>query len=244
MSPLQVAILVLAIAVVIALFAMSRSERNERPARAPQAPSPPGPGAGEVAERPFDEFGVGQPRSRGGGRIEPSALPMRPQPTMTIPPPAAPPPSAAGYSSTATTRELPQQRVIAFYIAEREGTHIFGPAIHKALQDQGLRYGAHQIYHRAAPDGRELFSVASLLKPGTLNPEAAAGFSTPGLSVFMVLPGPARPVACFLDMLETSQRLASALHAELYDDQRQPLSRERTLALRTEVEDWARRAGA
>ena len=64
----------------------------------------------------------------------------------------------------------------------------------------------------------------------------------PGLSVFMQLPGPVRPVAAFQDMLDTARGLARALHAELYDsEQRAPLTPERERALHEQVETWARR---
>ena len=87
-----------------------------------------------------------------------------------------------------------------------------------------------------------MFSVASLVKPGTLDPAEAEGFATPGLSVFLQLPGPLRPVAAFQDMLDTARGLARALNAELYDsEQRAPLSPERERALHEQVEDWARR---
>jgi cell division protein ZipA len=66
------------------------------------------------------------------------------------------------------------------------------------------------------------------------------------LSVFMVLPGPARPLEALQSMLETARGLAKALNAELYDsDQRAPLTTERERELRIQVEEWARRsAGA
>ena len=87
-----------------------------------------------------------------------------------------------------------------------------------------------------------MFSVASLVKPGTHDPAEAEGFATPGLSVFLQLPGPLRPVAAFQDMLDTARGLARALNAELYDsEQRAPLSPERERALHEQVEDWARR---
>ncbi|MGH8482660.1 MAG: cell division protein ZipA C-terminal FtsZ-binding domain-containing protein, partial [Nevskiaceae bacterium] len=133
------------------------------------------------------------------------------------------------------------EKVIGLYIAEHEGTNILGPKIHNALRDRGLRFGARRIYHRF--DGEHaVFSVASLVKPGALDPAEAEGFATPGLSVFMQLPGPVRPVAAFQDMLDTARGLARALHAELYDtEQRAPLTPERERTLHEQVEEWARR---
>ena len=126
-----------------------------------------------------------------------------------------------------------------FYIAEREGTYILGPQLHEALRHQGLHFGERRIYHRLH-DGQAVFSVASLLKPGELDPEQAEGFSTPGLSVFMVLPGAQAPATAFDDMLSTAQALARELNARLLDAERRPMDEARASSLRYEVSEWAR----
>ena len=184
---------------------------------APVAPRP-GPAPGES----FDEFGVSRPRKR----VAPELGVAEPSPAAA---PAAPP--------TPTT-------LFGLYIAEHEGTNILGPRIHAALTDRGLRFGSKKIYHRYEGEVVQ-FSVASLVKPGSLDPAEAEGFATPGLSVFMVLPGPQRPLDALQAMLETARGLAKSLNAELYDsDERAPLTTERERALRQRVEEWARRSAA
>jgi len=131
------------------------------------------------------------------------------------------------------------KKIIALLIAEREGTHILGPQIHTALQQHGLEFGAKQIYHRQA-EGDTVYSVASLLKPGIIDPSEQQRFSTPGLSIFMVLPGPLPALTAFREMLDTAHSLAGSLNAAVYDMRRQPLSPEATLKLEREVEQWAR----
>ncbi len=164
----------------------------------------------------FDEFGVGKPR------------PAKVAPRLDGAPTASQP-----------TRAEPQQKIIALLIAEREGTHIFGPQVHAALRDHGLEFGAKQIYHRLA-DGEAVYSVASLLKPGFIDPADEDSFSTPGLSMFMVLPGPLPAISTFREMLATAQSLAKSLNASVYDMRRQPLTPEASLKLEREVEQWAR----
>jgi cell division protein ZipA len=225
-STLQWALLLLGVGIAAALVWSSRRERRaldklNAPAPRPASRDWTAPEAAPPAEQPrpgFDEFGVGKPRKAGAS----SALPPRTAPTI------APAPQVPG-------------KVIGLYIAEHEGTSILGPKIHAALQARGLRFGAKKIYHRFEGE-QPVFSVASLVKPGTLDPAEAEGFATPGLSVFLQLPGPGRPVAAFQDMLDTARGLARALHAELYDtEQRAPLSAERERALHEQVEEWARR---
>ena len=244
MSPLQWALLLLGVGIALGLIWSSRREKkalermnapapqpasrdwSARQDALPEAPRPVAPervagGPSTELRTGFDEYGVGKPRKA-------PSVPPRTAPTVGVP---------------SVTEAVPKVEalVIGLYIAEHEGTNILGPKIHAALRDRGLRFGAKKIYHRF--DGEHaIFSVASLVKPGELDPGMAEGFATPGLSVFLQLPGPVRPVAAFQDMLDTARGLARALNAELYDtEQRAPLTPERERALHEQVEEWARR---
>lgn len=241
MSALQWALLLLGLGIVVLLVASNRREKKARERAAAPALSPaardwgmePSMTRPTEAARPevkplapavlFDEHGVGKPRT-----LRPGSGPARVAPEIS----GTPAPAAT---------ERPPEKVVGLYIAEHEGTNILGPKIHRALQERGLRYGLKRIYHRLEGE-QPVFSVASLVKPGALDPAEAEGFATPGLSVFMVLPGPTRAVAAFQDMLDTARGLARALNAELYDsEQRAPLTLERERALHEQVEEWARR---
>ena len=162
----------------------------------------------------FDEFGVGRPR-----RVAPSL-------------------DGAPTASQAARGQV-KQKIVALLIAEHEGTHIFGPQIHDSLKQRGLRFGAKHIYHKLV-SGEPVYSVASLLKPGLLDPADAANFSTPGLSIFMVLPGPLPAMTAYREMLTTAQQLAESLNASVYDMRRQPLTPEAALRIEKDVEQWAR----
>ncbi|HVT35138.1 MAG TPA: cell division protein ZipA C-terminal FtsZ-binding domain-containing protein, partial [Nevskiaceae bacterium] len=131
------------------------------------------------------------------------------------------------------------EKIFALLIAEREGTAIMGPKLHAALLQQSLQFGARKIYHRMSK-GMVVFSVASLLKPGELDPAQAQGFSTPGLSVFMVLPGPIKPAAAYADMVATARALARSLNAEVFDSRKQLFGAEAERAQKVEIEEWAR----
>jgi cell division protein ZipA len=226
-SLLHWAMLVMGGAVAVWLVLTSRREKGE-----PEGPRVPvsrrdwaPPATESEAAGGVDEFGVGKARKRVPGD-GPAPAPERKAPTIGTPAAAARP-----------------EKFIGLYIAEHEGTSILGPKIHAALQDQGLAFGDKKIYHRL-DGGRKAFSVASLTKPGALDPAEAATFATPGLSVFLALPGPADPVAAFQDMLRTARELARRLNAELYDsEQRQPLTAQRERDLHSQVEDWARAHG-
>jgi cell division protein ZipA len=240
MSPLQWALLIFGVVAVVAVYLYSRRDRRamEDSEAGSDEPLLPAPKAKDrqldifnSENQQFDEFGVGKPR-----RIVPSldggaeGQPSRPIELGGATPRVAPRPPVA---------EKPvSEKIVSLLISEREGTHIRGDHIHKALRDQGLEYGARQIYHRMLR-GEPVFSVASLLKPGHLDPELADTFGTPGLTLFMVLPGPQKPTEAIKDMLGTAERLAKALNAEVFDAKRKPLSPGAARNLQLEVETWA-----
>ena len=172
----------------------------------------------------------------------PAFIKSRQAPSVDAPRPAAPAPAST--PPPAPTAVPPSEAAddddfIVLFVAEREGTAIAGRKLHSALQAQRLQFGAKQIYHRLNNDMVQ-FSVASIIKPGELNPADAEQFSSPGLTVFMTLPGPLKPTACLEDMFSTCDRLAGALNAEVFDHRREVLSDETRQALRQRVADWAR----
>jgi cell division protein ZipA len=204
-----------------------------------------------LSGKQYDEFGVGRPRRRSMPTLDAAPANDSRAAEPAAAPPAAPPtkvpawvraaPSAAPNTPATAAPPKVEQKIVALMIVEREGGMISGSKLHSALSAQGLVFGAKQIYHRLARD-ESVFAVASLTKPGVLLPNEAAQFSTPGLSTFMVLPGPVKPLNALHDMLATTQALARALNAEVYDSKKQPLTSETMRALQADVEAWARAA--
>jgi len=113
--------------------------------------------------------------------------------------------------------------VIVINVMAGTGDMIAGKRLLESLLACDLRFGEMDIFHRFSRDrkrgNRKLFSVANLVKPGTFDVDRMDEFSTPGISMFMPLPGPPDPQDAFRLMLDTARALAQELGAELYDDQ-------------------------
>ena len=271
-GPLQWALLIFGFAIVVFIFFMSRRDKgvtpDKRGARVitqPRMESPETYGIGGE----FDEFGVSTPRKRGDQR-PPARVPElnvdptrsarvsteRRPPAVTPPLPREPvaPPAAQKPVDVPTQTAIPEstlapaaavkEKIVTLLVARRDGAALQGQRLHQALAAEGLSYGPMQIYHRKFDGTKRVFSVASLQKPGYLIPEEAAGFTTMGLSVFLLLPGPREATASFEDMLRTSQRLAAHLGADVYDGHKQILNSGAIQALRNEIKAWAGAAGA
>lgn len=256
MSVLQTALLIVGIIAVVAVYFFSRREKNSLKEWAPPTVNnplkPPGGDQMEIFTRSgeFDEFGVSRPRRR----VEPTMSSVPPPKPLSETPGITPPLSEARVPSFLAqqakpepksepkpeSRPMAEQKIVSILIAEREGTAILGNKLHSALKQQALVYGDRKIYHRQEM-GQTLFSVAGLLKPGQLDPAETETFSTPGLTLFMVLPGPDKPTDALRNLLHTAKELARSLNAELFDAKRQPFTVESESAMIADIEDWARR---
>ncbi len=153
----------------------------------------------------FDEFGVGKARSSGDRQ-----------------PPSLDEAGAEVASAPARADEFEGLFVVSVH--RNDLSHIPGDELHQALESCGLQFGAHDVYHRFSPSGDRVFSVTSMVKPGFLVPEDKAELRTPGVSLFLQLPGAMGGEAAFDDLMTTAQTLADRLDASLLDRQRQPLS--------------------
>jgi cell division protein ZipA len=123
-------------------------------------------------------------------------------------------PTADGVSAQA------QETIIALYVRPPAGHEFAGTAILRAMNSVGLRFGDMDIFHHfGAGDLRTespLFSVANIMEPGNFDLEDIERFSTPGLAMFLRLPGPLDGAVAFELFLNTAQRLSEALSGDLY----------------------------
>jgi cell division protein ZipA len=135
------------------------------------------------------------------------------------------------------------ERIVTLHVAARQGASIAGPELVVAAEKVGLAFGDMGIFHRLV-DGRAdlgpVFSVASMVKPGTFDMARIGELRTPGLTVFMTLPGPARALDAWDAMLPAAQRLAELLDALLLDAEHNALGRQTIQHLRDELRAFDR----
>lgn len=106
-----------------------------------------------------------------------------------------------------------------------------------ALRKAGLHHGRFGIFHRPVEQDPEtaMFSVASLVEPGSFDLARLRTDRYPGVSLFLAIPGPPDPVAAFDAMIETARMLAESLDGELLDEQGSTLSIQRQRYIREEI---------
>jgi FtsZ-interacting cell division protein ZipA len=111
-----------------------------------------------------------------------------------------------------------------------------------AFEEAGLTYGSMDIFHHALDDGREAFSVANMVEPGTFDPTVLIeGIETPGVTLFAVLPGPLPAMPTFERMLSCGRRLAEMLGADLLDENRNTFTKQTEAHLRERIAEFQAR---
>ena len=132
--------------------------------------------------------------------------------------------------------QSPQKIVTLRLVARNQGA-FRGDELILSLRGIGMRMGKFGIYHRC--DGNDeskiIFSAASLVEPGSFELENIQEQEIPGISLFIVLPGPVDGAEGFDMMMAAARTLAQALDAELLDESGSTLSIQRERYMREEI---------
>jgi len=136
------------------------------------------------------------------------------------------------------------ERIVTLFIAARPGAMLPGSDVVVAAEKAGMQFGDMGIFHRLASGKAEegpVFSMANMVKPGSFDMTRLDSLQTPGVTLFMTLPGPLPALDAWEMLLPTAQRLAELLDASVLDEERNALGRQRIAHLRDELRAWDRK---
>jgi len=153
-------------------------------------------------------------------------------------------PLPASQPTLGIRQEAEFDRIVTLYVAARAGHQLNGPDLVVAAEKAGLVHGHMSIYHRLVDGHPELgpvFSVANMVKPGSLDLTRVQEMRTPGISFFMTLPAPLLALDAWDAMLPTAQRMAELLDALVLDEERNALGRQRIAHIRDELRAYDRK---
>ncbi len=132
-----------------------------------------------------------------------------------------------------------ERHIVALRIVPAANERLSGRAVRLAITACGFVHGRFGIYHQADGEGRALLSVASLSKPGVLDPVNLDFQRLAGINLFTVLPGPLSPGAALDHLLDTARELSQRLPARVQDETGHPLDAERLEDLRERMQNLA-----
>ena len=139
-----------------------------------------------------------------------------------------------------------QEKIVTLRLVARNHGAFAGDELVLSLRGIGMRHGKFGIFHQYDGDdeNRVVFSAASLVEPGSFDIQNIKDQEIPGISLFMVLPGPVEGATAFDLMMTAARALAQTLDAELLDESGSTLSIQRERYLREEIIQYEHSAAA
>ena len=133
--------------------------------------------------------------------------------------------------------DTPQQKIVTLRIVAKDKKDFKGDELILSMRGIGLRHGKFGIFHRydGNDESRTIFSAASLVEPGSFDLANIKDQRIPGISLFLVLPGPVDSVEGFDLMMAAARALSQTLDGELLDESGSTLSIQRERYLREEI---------
>lgn len=146
-------------------------------------------------------------------------------------------------SSTPQPRRIERRKIIALRLAA--GPQRFeGGKLRAALEGESLQHGKYSVFHRLHGQDVSIFSIASMVEPGTFDLAKMAETHYTGITLFAQLPGPVPGMHALNELVACSRRLHQALGGTLQDDRGVPLTVHRIERLRQEIREFERPAAA
>ncbi len=211
--------------------------------RPPDGP-PPTPAAHDVtpADEPMpDEAAAAPALDTWRGRLEPTfadapteEMPVRP--VANAAPAAAPTLSS---SEAPQSRRIERRKILSLRLAITP-QKLEGAKLMESLLAESLQHGKYGIFHRLHSDGSIVFSVASMVEPGTFELEKMGETLYPGVTMFTQLPGPVPGMHALNELIACARRLQANLGGTLQDERGVPLTVHRIERMRQEVREFER----
>lgn len=138
-----------------------------------------------------------------------------------------------------------EQKIVTLRIVARNDGAFPGDDLVLSLRGIGMRHGKFGIFHRhdGNDEDKVIFSAASLVEPGSFDLANIKEQEIPGISLFMVMPGPVDGASGFDLMMSAARTLSQSLNAELLDESGSTLSIQRERYLREEIIQYEHSAG-
>ena len=157
----------------------------------------------------------------------------------------APPPQESRQEPTAPPRS-PKMTLVLTVMAPRHQL-FHGPKIQVVAEALRFRLnpaGLYELFPETEAADVPILGLAHLRKPGSFEPQTLQELHTPGLLLFMKLPGPLEEMKALDLLVITADQLAQRLGGLICDEQRNRMTNQALARLRDEVAELERQRRA
>lgn len=168
---------------------------------------------------------------------QPIAAAPSTEPTRIVQPVIVPEPVPAAAPAPRRARTATPRKILVLRLAAGPN-RIPGDKLRQAFASQGLIHGKYEIFHYLHADGATLFSVASMVEPGSFDLAHMDATPYPGVTLFAQLPGSLPGQDVLEELLRNAKLLQSAVGGTLQDERGGLLNSARIQRLRQEVADF------
>ncbi|MCC4606290.1 cell division protein ZipA [Xanthomonas campestris] len=228
MAMIRIGILIAGLLLVAAIFLFGRPKKSPQGRRVDKDDGQPRERREPVISGDADVDGAAFERSE--GNAEQSELSLDAQ-------------DAAGGNDVGKRPNQDFDKIVSLFVAAKAGQILRGEDVVVAAEKTGLVFGHMNVFHRLVeghPERGPIFSMASILKPGSFDMANIREMQTPAIAFFLTLPAPMTALDAWEKMLPTVQRMAELLDGVVLDDSRNALGRQRVAHIRDELRAYDR----
>ncbi|MBL4794403.1 MAG: cell division protein ZipA [Pseudomonadales bacterium] len=134
--------------------------------------------------------------------------------------------------------------VVIINVMAKKDAEIEGRVLLQQLLNLGLRFGEMNIFHRyekANNEGCLMFSVANVVEPGIFNLDKMDQFTTPGVCMFLSLPGPKKSMYAFDLLIDAARKVSNSLNCDMLDENHSVMTQQTIEHYRQRVLEFERR---
>ena len=137
------------------------------------------------------------------------------------------------------------EKIVTLRVSFSATNKVPGGGLTELFKAHSLRFGNLNIFHKFITEGGRsmgpLFSVASIVEPGSFDLANIETETIPGLTLFMMLPNPIEGSLAFGSMLDFARAAKDRFDGEVLDESGSTLSIQRAGYIRDEIIDFERK---
>lgn len=136
------------------------------------------------------------------------------------------------------------QEIFVINVIKESEPLLKGAELNHIFKVCDMRFGEMDIFHRfeqANAQGKIQFSVVNAVSPGKFDMNTIDDIETPGISLFMSLPGPENPMEAFDAMAEVALVFSRNFNANLYDESHSDLTPQTLEHYRHRIREYSRK---